>query len=309
MQSRKSLLWLSAASITISAFLPFIRGVYWKYFRADQRQDGSASNSSQRNPGVLAERSHVSQNQHQAEHSSRQAVKKAGKTPAQLPHTALLNKLISSPTGAFPVPQLTCWARGFAWLRWHGEFQPHLHGHSLWDGFPRSEFASLSSQGCGVKWFSGALGLRNDRAAQQHTEPREGNLPSLQGVGKDQPLLREMWHCWWGHHCSHSSPLHFHLPCWGVAAEGTLAKAKRNTPLIPGAVIMDHTFNLKSPSCVLFLRPQVPEMSLNYPSLKGRLPFQEAFRSKKRNMNIFLDFSSPFCPFCHAELAYYRMPG
>lgn len=57
---------------------------------------------------------------------------------------------------------------------------------------------------------------------------------------------------------------------------------------------MDHTFNLKSPSCVLFLRPQVPEMSLNYPSLKGRLPFQEAFRSKKRNMNIFLLPSVPF---------------
>lgn len=46
--------------------------------------------------------------EHQAENSSSQAVKKAQKTPAQLPHTALLNQLIKSPTGAFPVAQLTC---------------------------------------------------------------------------------------------------------------------------------------------------------------------------------------------------------
>lgn len=55
--------------------------------------------------------------------------------------------------------------------------------------------------------------------------------------------------------------------------------------------------------------PQVSEMSLNYPSPKGRLLFQEVFLSRRRNMNIFLHFSSPFCSFCHAEMTDFWMPG
>lgn len=55
--------------------------------------------------------------------------------------------------------------------------------------------------------------------------------------------------------------------------------------------------------------PQVSKMSLNYPSPKGRLLFQEVFRSRKRKINIVLHFSSPFCPFCHAEMTDFWMPG
>lgn len=61
------------------------------------------------------------------------------------------------------------------------------------------------------------------------------------------------------------------------------------------------TQNLLSPSCALFLLPQVSEISLIFFFLKRSLPFQAVFRLKKKKEY----FSSPFCPLCHVEMTYY----
>lgn len=102
MQSKKSLYLLPT---TTSAFLHFILQIWLKIHQGRLKAGWNHFQFFTKKPQCAGGGIPGSTGPAQAGHSSRQAVKQAQETPAQLPHTAeLCNKLIKSPLEHFQWP-------------------------------------------------------------------------------------------------------------------------------------------------------------------------------------------------------------